>query len=315
MKIRTSIIVEISLPLHEKTNIMPIKAILPRHGDGTLRIDDSDDLVVMENFGTMPKGDVMLEKHALIVLCTEGMAQFDYEGQQIQLRKGDLFLYFMLRSVVSNFMSSPDFNCRQIWFVRSEAWNVDTHGITSISDVLFLKRQPKVTLTDADAAMLDSYFQLLTAQMRDRKAIHYEDLVRTLSGALILKVLSLMRGAKSLIPDDTGSVHGKQLVDRFMQLVERSDGRIRRVDEFASMLNVTPKYLSGLLKETLNRGPSEVISLLTMKAIERRLRFTDMTMQQIANDLNFANPSFFGKYFKEHAGITPLEYRRKYQEQ
>ena len=294
---------------------MPIKAILPRHGDDTLRIDDSDDLVVMENFGTMPKGDVMLEKHALIVLCTEGMAQFDYEGQQIQLRKGDLFLYFMLRSVVSNFMSSPDFNCRQIWFVRSEAWNVDTHGITSISDVLFLKRQPKVTLTDDDAAMLDSYFQLLTAQMRDRKAIHYEDLVRTLSGALILKVLSLMRGAKSLIPDDTGSVHGKQLVDRFMQLVERSDGRIRRVDEFASMLNVTPKYLSGLLKETLNRGPSEVISLLTMKAIERRLRFTDMTMQQIANDLNFANPSFFGKYFKEHAGITPLEYRRKYQEQ
>ena len=294
---------------------MPIKALLPRHGDGTLRIDDSDDLVVMENFGAMPKGNVMLEKHALIILCTEGMAQFDYEGQQIQLRKGDLFLYFMLRSVVSNFMSSPDFNCRQIWFVRGEAWNVDTHGMTSISDVLFLKRQPKVTLTDADAAMLDSYFQLLTAQMRDRKAVHYEDLVRTLSGALMLKVLSLMRGAKSLIPEDTGSVHGKQLVDRFMQLVEQSDGRIRRVDEFASMLNVTPKYLSALLKETFGRGPSDMISLFTMKAIERRLRFTDMTMQQIANELNFANPSFFGKYFKEHAGITPMEYRRKYQEQ
>ena len=42
--------------------------------------------------------------------------------------------------------------------------------------------------------------------------------------------------------------------------------------------------------------------------------FTDMTMQQIANDLNFANPSFFGKYFKEHSGMTPMEYRRKYQE-
>lgn len=174
---------------------MHVKALLPRHGDDTLRIGDSDDLVVVENFGTMPKGDLMLEKHALIVLCTEGRAQFDYEGQQILLRKGDLFLYFMTRSVVSNFMSSPDFNCRQIWFVRDEAWNIDAHGMTSIADVLFQKQHPKATLTDADAAMLDSYIQLLAAQMRDSKAIHYEDLVRTLTGALILKVLSLMRSA------------------------------------------------------------------------------------------------------------------------
>lgn len=104
-----------------------------------------------------------------------------------------------------------------------------------------------------------------------------------------------------------------QLVDRFMQLVEQSDGRIRRVDQFASMLNVTPKYLSRMLKETMNRGPCDIIAMLTMKAIARRLRFTDMTIQQIANDLNFANPSFFGKYFREHTGMTPMEYRRKYQ--
>ncbi|MBO4463999.1 MAG: AraC family transcriptional regulator, partial [Prevotella sp.] len=73
------------------------------------------------------------------------------------------------------------------------------------------------------------------------------------------------------------------------------------------------KYLSAILKETLNCRPSAVIQLFTMKAIEQRLRFTDMTMQEIANDLNFPNPSFFGRYFKEHAGMTPLEYRKKYQ--
>ena len=74
-----------------------------------------------------------------------------------------------------------------------------------------------------------------------------------------------------------------------------------------------PKYLSTILKEVMNRRPRVYIQLFTMKAIERRLRFTDMTMQEIANDLNFPNPSFFGKYFKEHTGITPMEYRMKYQ--
>ena len=111
----------------------------------------------------------------------------------------------------------------------------------------------------------------------------------------------------------TSSSHKKRIIDNFMKLVEESDGRIRRVDEFASQLNITPKYLSTILKEVMNRRLSTYILLYTMKAIERRLRFTDMTMQEIAHDLKFPNASFFGKYFKERTGMTPLEYRNKYQ--
>ena len=113
--------------------------------------------------------------------------------------------------------------------------------------------------------------------------------------------------------DTNPGFHKRLLADKFMQLVEQADGRIRKVDDFAKQLNVTPKYLSTILKETINRRPSMMIEHFTMGAIERRLRFTDMTMQEIANDLNFPNASFFGKYFKEHIGMTPLEYRKKYQ--
>jgi AraC-like DNA-binding protein len=55
-----------------------------------------------------------------------------------------------------------------------------------------------------------------------------------------------------------------------------------------------------------------MVCFFTLQAIENRLRFTDMTMQQIADDLQFPNASFFGKYFKEHTGMTPMEYRTKY---
>ena len=95
---------------------MEIQNLKPRSGSDTLRIGDSDELVVMENFGALPKGQLRLNDQGLIVICTDGMAQFDYDGQQIRLRKNDLFLY-MAHSVASNFMSSSDFNCRQIWFI------------------------------------------------------------------------------------------------------------------------------------------------------------------------------------------------------
>ena len=98
---------------------MGIQDLKPRSGSDTLRLGDSDELVVMENFGSLPQGELSLDSHGLIVICTGGMAQFDYDGQQIQLRKNDLYLY-MAHSVVCNFMSSPDFNCRQIWFSRSD---------------------------------------------------------------------------------------------------------------------------------------------------------------------------------------------------
>ena len=281
-----------------------------RIGSDTLRLGDSDELVVMENFGSLPQSEIRLENHGLVVICTKGIAQFDYDGQQIQLHKNDLYLY-MAHSVVTNFMSSPDFNCRQIWFSRSELWNINMYGEVSLADLPYLKQHPTVHLTDDDMTLLDEYFQLLCRRMRDQSPMLYSDIVRSLVSTMMLEMLCMMRRQDSENAG-TGSLYRQRLADKFMRLVEESDGRIRRVDDFANQLNITPKYLSTLLKETMSRRPSEMIKLFTLKAIERRLRFTDMTMQEIANDLNFPNASFFGKYVKEHLGMTPLEYRRKY---
>ena len=299
---------------------MEIKNLIPRGGNDTLRIGDSNDLVVMENFGALPKGKLRLNNQGLIVICTDGMAQFDYDGQQILLRKNDLFLY-MAHSVASNFMSSPDFNCRQIWFTRSELWNINMYGEVSLADLTYLKQHPMVHLTPDDVQLLDDYFQLLCRRMRDCSPMLYKDIVRSLVSTMMLEMLCMMRRDKQqdAVSKDLDStnpgVHKRLLADKFLQLVEQSDGRIRKVDDFAKQLNVTPKYLSTILKETINRRPSMMIEHFTMGAIERRLRYTDMTMQEIANDLNFPNASFFGKYFKEHTGMTPLEYRRKFQEE
>ena len=254
--------------------------------------------------------------HGIIIICTAGTAQFEYDGQTIQLNKNDLFLY-MARSVVEKFMSTPDFNCRQVWFSRGEMWNMNMFTKSSLSDVLLLKQNPKASLSDTDVALFDSYYQQLSHHMRNSSLVLYPDIVRSIVSTFLLEVLSVLRRGEQRTKGDNAfgdtGLHGKKLADRFMQLAEQSDGRIRRVDEYAKMLNVTPKYLSKLLMETMNKRPSEMIHFFTLQAIENRLRFTDMTMQQIADDLQFSNASFFGKYFKEHSGMTPMEYRIKYQ--
>ena len=294
---------------------MDIQDLKPRRGDDTYRLGDSDDLVVMENIGKVPSGVVCLQNHGVIFFITEGRAQLEYDGHVVQLQKNDLFLY-MVHSTAANFMASSDFNCRQIWFTRSELWNIEIYNLINVADMSLLKLHPVVHLTDDDVKLCDTYFQLLCDRMKSSTSVHISYIVRSLLGTMMLEMLSIMRRnseqAVEEVQQENTSLHKKRIIDNFIRLVEESDGRIRRVDEFAKQLNVTPKYLSTILKEVMNRRPSNYIQLYTLKAIERRLRFTDMTMQEISNDLNFPNPSFFGKYCKEHLGMTPLEYRMKY---
>ena len=271
----------------------------------------------MENLGTIPLGSVCLQNHGVLIFCTEGRAQFEYDGNVIQLQKNDFFLY-MVHSTVDNILTSSDFNCRQIWFTRDELWNIEIYNLVSLADMSLLKLYPVVHLTDDDIKLCDSYFQLLCSRMKSSTSALTPYIVRSLLGTMMLELLSIMRRSSEQAAKQgrqegvNSSIHKKRIIDNFMRLVEESDGRIRRVDEFANQLNITPKYLSTILKEVMNRRPSTYILLYTLKAIERRLRFTDMTMQEIANDLKFPNASFFGKYCKEHLGMTPLEYRNKY---
>ena len=299
--------------LNTKMDIINLK---PRKGEGALRIGDSDELVLMDNFGGFPAGRVRAWDHGIIIICTEGVAQFEYDEQTIKLCKNDLFL-FMAHSVVEKFMSSPDFNCREVWFSRSEMWNINMFTQSNLGDLLPLKLNPKVNLSETDVALFDTYFQQLSYHMRNSSLTLYTDITHSIVSTFLLEVLSVLRRGyeqPAAKKQYNNGLHGKKLADRFVQLAEQSDGRIRRVDEFAEMLNVTPKYLSKLLMESMNRRPSEMINFFTLKAIENRLRFTDMTMQQIADDLRFPNASFFGKYFKAHSGMTPMEYRAKYQD-
>ena len=296
---------------------MEIQDVKPRKGSDTYRIGDNDDLVVMENMGTIPSGSVCLQNHGIIFFCTEGRAQFEYDGNVVQIQKNDMFLY-MVHSTACNFLASSDFNCRQIWFTRSELWNIEIYNLISVADMSLLKLRPVVHLNDDDVKLCDTYFRLLCSRIKLSKSQLTSYIVRSLLGTMLLELLSIMRRNSEQLSEQlrqeglNPSIHKKRIIDDFMRLVERSDGRIRRVDEFAAQLNVTPKYLSTILKEVMNRRPSTYIQLYTLKAIEHRLRFTDMTMQEISHDLNFPNPSFFGKYCKEHLGMTPLEYRMKY---
>jgi AraC-like DNA-binding protein len=74
-------------------------------------------------------------------------------------------------------------------------------------------------------------------------------------------------------------------------------------------MGVSLQYLSTTVKQVTGKNILDIISYVVIMDAKSKLKSTNMTIQEISYSLNFPNASFFGKYFKRHVGMTPLEFR------
>ena len=82
------------------------------------------------------------------------------------------------------------------------------------------------------------------------------------------------------------------------------------VSFYAEQLYITPQYLSLILKELTGRSANKWIDEALMQEAKILLKAPQATVQQVADALHFSDQSTFGKFFKKHAGMSPMEYRK-----
>lgn len=100
------------------------------------------------------------------------------------------------------------------------------------------------------------------------------------------------------------------LLEKFMSLVQENFREQREIGFYADRLCLTPKYLSKAIKDSSGASAGEWIDNHVVLEAKALLKSTNMTIQQISDELNFPNQSFFGKYFKRIVGVSPKEYKK-----
>ncbi|MCD7710538.1 MAG: helix-turn-helix domain-containing protein, partial [Porphyromonadaceae bacterium] len=103
-----------------------------------------------------------------------------------------------------------------------------------------------------------------------------------------------------------------QLFTAFINLLHNDKGIHREVCYYADKLYVTPKYLSHLCKSISGRTCSQWITETVVEEIRNLLCYTDLSIKEIADKLQFNNYSFFSKYVREKLECTPMEYRERF---
>ncbi|MGM9859977.1 MAG: helix-turn-helix domain-containing protein [Muribaculaceae bacterium] len=102
----------------------------------------------------------------------------------------------------------------------------------------------------------------------------------------------------------------RDLFIAFIKLVSTHADVRHSVDFFASQLCVTPQYLNRISRACSGKTVHDWICFYIVGKIERRLEYTDDTLQQIAADLHFPDQAALAKFFKRHAGSTLSDFRR-----
>ncbi len=99
-------------------------------------------------------------------------------------------------------------------------------------------------------------------------------------------------------------------IRRLESLIDKHFRELKLPRDYADRMNVTPKHLNDICKRALNKTISDLIHERLVLEAKRMLVYTDMTIKQVALNLEFNDRSYFIRFFKKRMGITPERFRR-----
>ena len=107
-------------------------------------------------------------------------------------------------------------------------------------------------------------------------------------------------------------LRGHNLFTKFRHLLSGNYMHERKLDFYAGHLHVTPKSLSAAIKKKTGKPAGKWINDTIILEAKVLLQNKMLTVSQISGMLNFSDQSVFGKFFRAGTGMSPVEYRKKF---
>lgn len=258
------------------------------------------------NKGSMPTSPRRMT-FILVALCTRGECEFTVDTQRLKITQNDLVI-ISDRHIVDNFQASDDAD--GLLMIMSVGFFYEV--MSNVSDVsllfCFARSHPVVTLKEDEVRLFTEYFCMLKGKMGEVDNRFRRDIVRTLILAMFYDLSNVIVRVQQ--GESRRQSRADVIFTRFIHLVEQHFRHERRVGWYAEQLCITPKYLSEMVKVVSGRTPNEWVDSYVILELRVMLKTTTKSIKEIAEEMNFPNQSFLGKFFREHVGVSPTVYRR-----
>jgi AraC family transcriptional regulator, transcriptional activator of pobA len=125
----------------------------------------------------------------------------------------------------------------------------------------------------------------------------------------LAKRLYLLQAAPVEVNMKPAPTRAYKITHDFQKLIWQHLSSKKTIEEYAGMLNLSPKHLSETIKQATGKNASQLIQEALLQESIYLLEQTDLTVAEITFELGFENQSNFAKFFRKHTGANPTEYR------
>ncbi|MBK5721255.1 AraC family transcriptional regulator [Dysgonomonas sp. Marseille-P4677] len=247
----------------------------------------------------------------IFAICISGNGRIKINFKEYEIGKNTI-MTFLPHYVIEIIEQSENAMNEFLIFSPDFLTEIPSSGNLDIS--MSLIESPCLKVSDEEAEKLLEFHSFIVKQHKRREHPFREQMAKSLLIALLSEIGAIYYTRmnelkKEQFSESEINTYQKEQMYTFFRLVLANHKKEKSLKFYADKMFLTPKYLSTIIKERTGRTAFSWINEALISSTKHMLKTTDLTILQISEELNFPNPSFFGRFFKKHTGMTPVQYR------
>lgn len=267
------------------------------------------DIVIIDSIQKLAEISAAHMSMNVIAICTSGKIQANMNGKPVELHKNQVAV-LPPNIIATEMMFSPDFDIKAMCFTNHLLQSFLREKMNVWNEVMYIHHNHVFDMSEDDMPFYINFYEMFRLKKERSDTNPYRgEIIQSLLRCVVLELCGAFKMNLSTYAQTQGGKSSDSYFQRFLDLLNNNPMKHRSVESFAQQLCITPKYLSFICKKNSGKTANKWITEHLIEEIRYYLKQTDLSVKQIADRLGFPNPSFFGKYVKEHLGMTPVQVR------
>lgn len=247
----------------------------------------------------------------ILVLSGSGTIHINYKPDRIESGKIVLLSASHLFKLEN---CSSDFKCLSLLVSKKFMDDMDATEMIyrRIKYGSMMYNRPVVEIKENNVSVIESRIRAIDETIKNEDHLYYKDLILNHLFAFYLDLSNIIERDEDLYQDGNFTRY-EGIIKSFIELLIKNYKTEHKVEFYSSQLNITPHYLTLIVKRITGQTVSDFIFEMLYSEARSLLTHSQMSIQEIASYLNLSDQSAFGKFFKRKSGVSPKDYRRRIQ--
>lgn len=246
----------------------------------------------------------------IAILCEEGAIKLTADLENYTLEAGTLFI--LRPGAILRMNTICKASIYAVLCEENYIKNIDIDPKLIPDLFLHASSSPCLTLTQREKTQIDQSFRDIEIERdSDGKDEFSAEIMQSIIRTLAYRVYRIIQNHIVMQPrvQTSSRNHNDAYFNEFMRILSQFYMQQRSVAFYADKLHLTPKYMTTIIRRVSGRTASQWINDYVILEAKNLLKYSSLNVQEVADRLHFPNQSFFGKYFRQHTGMTPTDYK------